>query len=384
MINRSLGPLYEKLDIAQEQMYCAKTCEEKLALANYIVNLYCALICMGDTDTEFDKYKCFGGKKNYENFIRKLDVYSDQLNHNIIFYKDFHQDFLRDILLFVEEHIFDLCSLSYPNEEVFCKKDFFEIFYMFLESLGLSDRFDALYKNCHIHSSIVGRDTQNLGFTLHNPLSRETDLFVRNLQFDFPSMNTLAHEFGHGIDYQEFRGDVQKYNRYFYLSFYQEVIARLMERLLHRFLLKNGIATNTVKNHFIDFELLNRDFLLQSYIFSLLDRDFLLNEKYIECDSDVIVRKIKDYFLDEDSIKDFIERAQDIDLSDTFNYAYGDILSLFLCEEVEKNGFFNEVMDSFMKNRGPFKEIFMRESGFDAKKYQKLYKKEVELIKFMK
>ena len=382
MINRSLGPLYEKLDTAHDQMRSARTPEERLAMANYIGNIYRSLICMGDADIQVDRYRCFGGRKNYNKFIKKLDVYSDQLLHNFVMCKDFHADYLGEILPSVEEEMSEFCCMAFPEEEALSEKDFFELYYLFLDSLGLAKQFDEFYKNCHVHSTIVGQDKGNLGFTLYNPLSGETDLFVKDMKFTFSCMNTLAHEFGHGMDLKGFTGDVEEYNRYFYLSFYGEVFSRLMERLLHRYFLKNGLMIDTVKDKFIDFESLNHDFLLQSYILSLLDSTFLLNERYMDGDSETIANKVKKHFLDDADIKGFLERMEHIDLSESFTYAYGDILSLFLCDEVEKCGFSSDLFEYFMKNRTSiFQEGFLREAGFGPGNYKKLYKKEAELIK---
>lgn len=382
MINRSLGPLYEKLDQAHELLKKVKTSDEKLATANYIGNIYRSLICMGDGDIEIDRYKCFGSKKQYKNFVKKLDIYSDKLLQNFVLNKDFHRQFMGEVLPDVEEEMVDFCALAFPVEESFSERDFFDVFYLFLDSLKLSKVFDEFYQNSHVHSTIIGQDVGNLGFTLHNPMTHESDLFVRDFQFNFSTMITLAHEFGHGVDLKNLNNGVEDYNQYFYLSFYGEVISRLMERLLFRFFLKNGIMTDTVKDKLIDFEDLNHDFLLQSYIFSLLDDSFLLSAGYIDCDSDLIVKKVKKNFLEGADIKSVIERMKNFDLGEAFNYAYGDILSMFLAEEAEKSGFFNDMLSYFLQQRcGPFKEEFFRECGFGPGNYSKLYKNEAKLIK---
>ena len=94
------------------------------------------------------------------------------------------------------------------------------------------------------------------------------------------------------------------------------------------------------------------------------------------------MKMVKDNFTEEAELKEVIESVQDFNLAGIYNYAYGDILSMFLAEEVGKNGMKSELMDYFFEHRiKPFSEEFMRECGFGPKNYIKLYKKEIQLIK---
>ena len=382
MIVRDYQPLYKRLDDAHDMLFKTDDEETKLALANYIGNVYRAIICMGDGSVSVDKYRCFGGKKNYQQFMKKLDSYSDELMENFLRHKDFHEQFFGEILPDVEEGLADICKIPVLDVEELSERDFFDILYLFLDSIHLEKVFDEFYKNHQIYSSVIGQDKGNLGFTLYNPVSSETDLFIKNFQFNFPCMNTLVHEFGHGFDLKRFRGNIQDYNSYFYVSFFGEVIPRVLERLLHQFCIKNNVLVNQVKDDYVNFEDISHDYLLASYVLSLLDSAFLKNDGFIDCDSDVIVKKIQKHFLDGNVLKEFIERMQPIDLSDTYCYSYGDILSMFLSDEAEKNGMNSELMEYFYERRTkPFDEEFMRECGFGPANYVKLYKKEIELIK---
>ena len=381
MINRSFGPLYDKLQLAHQQLNQAQTPDEKIALANYIGNLYCSLICMGE-DVKIDKKKCFGGDHHYHKFVKRLDVYNKEMLHHFVLCKDFHQSFMGEVLPSVEESLQQICPMKFPKEEEFSYRDFMEYFYFFLESYGLEEYFETFLKDRHVHSVFVGQEKENLGFTLYNPISSDVDFFIRDFQPNLSSMITLAHEFGHGIDLKNFHGNVEEYNRYFYQSFFGEVFSRLMDRLFFRFCLKNGIQEGAVRDKMVDFEILNHEFLLQSYVLSLLDDSFLLNEGYLTCDRKVIVEKVKRHFMNENVIADFLNPMSKLDLQESFNYAYGDILSMFLAEEVERNGFFREMMEYFMQWRSEiFQEDFLRECGFGPKNYQKLYQKEMNLIK---
>lgn len=382
MINRGTKNLRKQLTEAERLIKTVGGIDEKVALANYIGNLYRTILCMG-YDVTLNKKKCFGNRRNYNKFIKKLDIYSDQMLNNFILRKDFHSSFFGEVLPDVEDEMMKICRLRFNTDDsTFSEKDFIDVFYQFMDSLSLGELFDKFYDNNKIYSSVVGSDKNNLGFTLYNPLNRCTDLIVKDLKFDLSGMNTLAHEFGHAFDLENFTGDVATYNKFFYTSFYGEVISRLFERLLFRFLLSKGIKAEAVKDKIIDFECLNFDFLMDAYILSLLDSDFLQGDDYLDCDSTVLYNMVKSYFFEDADILGYIERMDDIDLSEVFNYAYGDIVSLFLCEEVEKNGFSSELVDYFFQNRcKPFDESFLRECGFGPGNYAKLYAKETQLIK---
>ena len=382
MINRGTKDLYRQLDEAQKMIRGAKNIDERVALANYIGNIYRALICMGDGNVTFDRKKCFGKYGNYKKFIKKLDIYSDKMIRGFVNSKAFHKSFFGEVIPLVEDEMAKFCTLNFDGDDTFSENDFLEVFSEFMKSLSLGDLFDEFYKSGKIYSSIVGSDKGNLGFTLHNPVNARTDLFIKDLKYDLGSMNTLAHEFGHAYDLSLLDDNVFKYNQYFYVSFYGEVMSRLFERLLFRFLLKNGVKEDVVRDKIIDFEVINFDFLLDAYILSLLDDEMFASDEYIDCDSDTIYKKVKAFFLEESDIKGVIERMQEVDLSEVFNYAYGDIISLFLCDEYEKFGLSSDVMEYFLHERGKlFSEDFLRECGFGPMNYAKLYTKEVQLIK---
>ena len=175
---------------------------------------------------------------------------------------------------------------------------------------------------------------------------------------------------------------MDSYNEYFYVSFYGEVISRLFERLLYRYLINNNIKENLAKDKLIDTEETNHDYLLEAYLLSVLDDDFLKSGAYINCSQKKLINKVKKHFLDESSLKEFLDRIERIDLPSAYTYAYGDIISMFLCKEVEKDGFDSDLIDYFMsKRKEKFNPEFFEECGFGPDNYTELYKKEIELIK---
>ena len=377
MVNTSIRQLFEQLSDAEKSIRSKNNnSDQKLALANYIGNLYRALICLGCGDLEFDKNISFGGKKNYSKIVKSVNYYSDKLINNYVKDKMFHRMYFYELLPEIEEEIVKMKHIDNRGELFFSRKDFFDIVFQFMRSINQEELFDKLCKNGNIYSTIIGQDVGNVGFTLYNPLSGQKDLFIKDLKYNLFDMNTLVHEVGHCYDLSKFDGDVSKYNKYFYLSFYGEVISRLFERLFLDFLRKRNIAYNGVINKQVEFNLLNHEFLLQAYILSLFNDNFILEDKYLDCDSNEIVEMVKSRFIDEDFIKIFIEGIISFDLSEIYNYAYGDIVSLFLFDDVNKNGLDSEMMNHFLKKRSElFNEDYLRECGFGPENYVKLYKK---------
>lgn len=382
MIVRDTEKLRKLLTNAYIQLKSARSPEERLAISNYLGNLYSSIICMGDDSLKFDKNHSFrGGRKGYEQFMDDLNEYSDLFLENFAQNKKFHNAYLGEILPKYEKELIRIGKLRFPEDKKLSKKEFLEIFNEFMKSIGLKDFFDKLY-NGHIYSSVIGQDDGNLGFALFNPISRDTDLFVKDFKYDVNSLDTLAHEIGHGFDHNLLDDKVETYNSYFYLSIYGEVISKLFERLLFRFLIKNNISVNTAKDLYVDFAIISHDYFLMSYLLSALPDKFLNIGGYIDCDSSVLASKVKKYVLNKQDIIDFFERMGSIDLSESINYAYGDVLSLFLCDEVEKCGFDGDGFTDFLRERTKaFNPKFLEENGYSPKEYIKLYKNECGLIK---
>lgn len=382
MIVRDYRPLYQQLEEAHSLFPQLKTKEERLAFYNYLENIYCALLCMGDQDADYRKDPYFQDQVQYGKFLKDLDTYSERLIQNYLQYKDFHKEYLGEIVAGVEDRIQEIRSIPSVDMDPIPEKDFYEILFSFLSSIGEKKILDSFLQKNHIYSSVIGHSDGNIGFTLYNPFSRECHLFVKQFDYTFPNLNTLIHEIGHGIDYQHFQGDMKEFNQYFYLSYYEEVISRMMERLFHRYCLQNGILVPEAKDSYASLEGFMHDFLLESYMFSLFDKEILTKGRYVDCDREELVQKIKDHFVNEEALRMFLTEAPPLDLSESYSYAYGDIISLFLTEEVEKNGMNSELMEYFYWNaKQPFSDTFIRECGFGPKNYQDLYEKEIQLIK---
>lgn len=382
MIQFTPDSLYHQLEEACNMRKTIVSANDNLALSNYIGNLYRALICMGDSSIDLSRHQIFGGKGKYRTAIKKLNIYSDRMLENYVLNQSFHKQFLQDVIPDIEDEMMWFCPLTFPKEDEFSKDDFFDILYQFMRQFGVDELFDYFYKNGHIYSSQIGQTDHNIGFIIYNPINHDTDIFIRNLGYNFTSLNTVVHEFGHGYDLNQLHGNSEEYNHYYYTSFYGEVFSRLFERLFFHYCIENNIRGDTVRDHLIDFEDLNHGFLLGAYIFSLLDPDFLLNDDYLDCEVDTIVKKVKNYFTKNADIAGVLESLSEFDFAEIYSYAYGDILSLFLSEDALKNGLQGEEIRSFLEHRtSVFQKEFLEEHGYSSERYAELYRKEVQLIK---
>ena len=265
MIVTNYRPLYDKLAVAKSFIKDNTDEEAGVAVSNYIGNVYASMICMGDSVGSFDYLSAFRTKRHQRLFVKKIKIYNKKMLRNFVLNKDFHHQYMGEILPTVEDGLVDLIEFPWDALQHISKKEFFEIFYAFLSEYNLVDEFDKLYKNGHIFSTQIGNGVGNLGSTLYNPITKETDMFVTEFDHTFPCMNTLAHEFGHEIDLSRFDKSIADYNNYFFASAYGEVLSRLMERLLLRFCLKNDILIDQVRDSYIAFEDLNHDYLLESF-----------------------------------------------------------------------------------------------------------------------
>ena len=382
MINTSVNQLIEQLNEAQLFLKKNKlNVEQKLILSNYIGNLYRTLICLGKTILSFDRNKVFGGYSNYRKVRKKIDNYSRQLISNFVVNKDFHRNYFGSILPEIEDELSYLCFDDY-SEVYFSRSDFFDIMFQFMKSIGKYDLFEKMYKNGNIYSVLIGQDEGNVGFTLFNPLENDADIFLKDVKYTLSNMNTLAHEFGHVDDLLHNSWNAKKYNRYMYISFYGEVISRLYERMFMSFLLDNNIHTTSVKDLKVEFELMNHDYLLEAYILSLFSDKSIYKEEYLDCSFEDIMSLVKGEYTESDYMKSFIDEIISLDLSEIYNYAYGDIISLFLFDSISKHGFSNDLIEEFYNNRSRlFSESFFDSCGFDSKKYIKLYRKDIAHLK---
>lgn len=358
----------------------------RLMIYNYIGNLYSALSVIEGRNMYPSRKKCFGDLENYQRFMKQTSFLNDKFCDNFIFHQKFHQDYFNDILVEIEDtFIKNICDTEYSDQkDHFGEKDFFEVFHDFLYKYGLEKIYFEMLENKRIFKMKKKNGYDDyLGLTLHNGFTGESRVLIDSLDYDLNSMHTLVHESGHYYDLMEFSGrsNANSFVSYTFKSVFQEVYSRLFEKLFLNYLLDNNIMRDKAIDKLLDVEIINHDYIFSSYIISLLDSKYLKKDKYTNLDAATISKMIGEYFEFPDVVESYI-RITNFDLMNDINYAYGDIVSMFLKEEVLAEGLNSVLVKKFNGIRcGEFDKEFFLQEDLNSDRYVELYKKEVQLIK---
>ena len=375
-INQVLGLIKEE-----------KNNDVRLALYNYIGNLYSALSTIKGRKVYPNKSKIFGGIDNYRRFIKKTDYLFDVYDDNFIKFKMFHRDYFHQLLLESEKLFVEMINenIDYRVENnMLSEDDFLTIFHDFLQSIGLESFFDEIIKNGKLFSMNKDRDfEQYRGLTLYNPRTGESNILINGFEYSLDSMYTLAHEMGHVYDgfriYDD--KDSERYLHYNYRSVYLEVIPRLFERLFLDYLIKNNICRDAALDKLVDMEINNHDYLVSAYAMSLFDDKLLKDDRYHSLKPAEVVNIVKEYFSDLESIKELFSNKY-IRLDEEINYTYGDIMSMFLKEGVQEEGFSNPLFKEFLRVRlEDFNPEFIERHELSSERYREKYIREIKVLR---
>ena len=378
-------------EILEELDFCFKCLNEekerdvRFALYNYIQNLLRVLREIGSNYT-MRKSDIFKDLKMYQKFQKQEKLYKKMFNDNFCFFKDFHADYLNDILVRTEPLFYKYIEdneYSLENDE-FSEKEFLDIFCDFCNKLGISYLFDEVIDGKILSFDRKITNGNYLGLMIHNPLNGKSHILVDDFSYNIDSMFTLAHEMGHVYDVSFFNSklNVSKYNDYMYKSLNVEVLSKLFEKLLLDYLIDNNIKKNVVIDRLIDSFIVGHDYLFSLYVLSLLDDRYIDSDRYLDISKERFFNLVSKYFEDKKEVYETIKN-NDFLLIDDAVYAYGEIISLFLEDDVRdcslSNSFlFNKFMDErFLE----FSDNFMETNGFSPSKYQELYEKRLKLTK---
>ena len=295
VVTDNIRYLYNRVEVASKLYDKAKNKDERMALLNYMNNLYESIGAVSNYPVDFEKRKLFKDHKNRKILIKNFDLYSNKMLDNYILNKNYHRSILESAMDNVEELLFvdDYVEVENNTRKTLSESEFYSVFYEFMQSLKLEELFNKYCSNKKIFST-HNRGDNCFGFTVYNPINKDSDVFITDFNYDIKTFVTLAHEFGHVYDLDNFLGGAGEYNKYFYQSFYQEVISRLFERLSLDYLMKNNILVNDTKEEFFSFLFTNYDFLFQSYIYTLFDDVYLDSINGVS--REILYDQIKDFF----------------------------------------------------------------------------------------
>ena len=371
--------LVERLETATKQLKKAKSAEERAALGNYIYNLYESIGVIANVPMYVTEKTVFGSHKNYRKFYKKAFISDDRILKNFFENKDYHQWMLGNIINEISLPLDEWLDSQFGCNEQISKGEFIEIFASFLDSLKLGKEFDKFIKNVGIYSYDSELKTDSSGYMLHNPLTKDTDVFIGDFGYNMSTLSTLAHEFGHVYDFSKFNGDIHSYNNFLHRSMYLEVLSKLFERLLIDYLMDNNIMVDDAKDELLKLKYNGYTTFVTSYVVNSLDYEMLKKHRQDKYSKDYIYSFIKNDF--EESIKYMLEDVGTLDVRDNYIYAYGDIISMFLKEFIDKYGFDNDMLLEFFERREDiFSVEYLDKYGVTPEGYSEGYQKELKLL----
>lgn len=374
-----LEKLDERVLVAKNMLKRAKSAEERIALGNYLANLYTSIKGVSGEELYPSTKDVFGSNKNYQKFNKKVDIYEDRMINSYLQDKDFHKKYIGEILEFITEPLDVYGEYEFSEDKILTKGEFFDIFYAFLDSLKMDKKDIDKLKDMDFYSYEKGFTDDYRGYLIYNPINKNSDIFIGGFSYNIESLFTLAHEVGHAYDFLKFEDDVNTYNKYFYQSFYGETISKLFERLVVDYLVENNIYLGDSKEEVLAMEFDNYTNLIFSYIISMFDDETLKNHKQNKMSLDSIYEVIEKSF--EENIIDIIASRDSLDIQENYVYTYGDIISMFLKEKVKEEDFNTNMFLDFLYERGNvFDKRYLEEYDMSPKEYVKLYKKELKLL----
>ena len=381
-IENNSKSLIEKMYKSIKSLGGISSIEEIVAVNNYIFNLYDTIESMGGINCRYNDDTIYSSIKSPRNYRKRLDIYEKNLLEDYVKNQDFHKEFIDGIYSYVEEIIDSIYTGTLDEDTVLSHKEFEELFYDFMSEYHLESFFEKFYNNRPIFNNSFSIGDNLQGFSTYNPVSKDCDVFINNFDYTLHSLFVLVHESGHVYDLLNFSDDIKSFNIYFYTTFYNEVVSKMFEKLFIQYLIDKNILLNETINllecNIID----NYDFLVGSYVYSLFDDDTILSRRFKNMSPEQVFNLIGKKFSCEDDIKDFLSDFDISNFYEPFNYAYGDIISMFLAEIVSEDGFNNEIFKEFMSLRGkPFDVKYFDNNNFNPDKYNKLLKKQYNLTK---
>lgn len=373
--------LLEKLEVTKKQLKNAKTREEQMAISNYIYLLDDSIARISPDYKPIDKIAFLSDKDN-DALNKKYSTRKNKMMRNFLENKEFHKNFFERVYYKTNHQMRKLEEDEYSGITDLSERDYYNLFFDFMNKIGQSKTFDKFVKNKRIYATNNGMDSLVYGYTLFNPITKDSDIFVDDLDFNVFTMYTLAHEFGHVYDFNNFNENISSWNTYFYQSLNIEVVSKVFERLFVDYLIDNNILVPEAKDILFDMYNWNYEYIFASYIISLIPDVYLADESYLNLSPTKVFRLVERYFSKKNNVRRFINRCSNLDIKETYEYAYGDVISLILKERIKEDDYKLDALDEFFEYRSQlFSAEMLNKLRVNPTSYVKLYKKDIELLK---
>ncbi len=369
-----------KIKEACKLLKATNNIDKKIILENYINNLENTMNSLAPK-----KIKQYRKIPYTEKILEKMFYYHYEMMENFIENKEFHKNFLDQILTITEKEQSKLPQENRKEDIKLTKKEFYYILSSFMKSINKEKLLDNIINNHQIHKiNINDKDTYKTdsGYILYNHINKDYDIFIKDFSYNISSMLTLVHEIGHAYDYETLECDSATYNKYYFQSYYGEVYSKMFERLFISYMLKNNIEKYKAESLLLEFENNSLASMSFSYILSCLDEQLLCNQNDDKNKKKKIANKISEQFTNKNVVNQFIKNYHFMMIPENYNYAYGNIISLFLKDVYEEEGLSSNLLKQFSKKRV---EVFNKKEldnwEITPNQYIKLYKKQIHSIK---
>lgn len=337
-MNKEKKKLEEQIDLLYRKYEHAKSLKEARLIYISLITLYQFYVSIFAEEyinfAKLQRINPYFNEKVLQDQKHKLNLF----HQNFIQNKHFHHSFLEKIFNYlkdIENNTEDSSQVSYhpPKELGEILLTYYEIYSQ--ESLKI---YHNMLKEHRIISISQHQDIEIKGMTIFDYYHNTFFISHSGLSNGIESVGALVHEIGHIEDVMSIFQN--KRLNYFEKSIYQEVNSLYREKELYNFLYKNKTYSKEVK----EIQRKNLKQMLKE-IFSILllselPDTYLINNKYRNLNQNKINNLYSNSNLNVFQFKESI--LNNLDLFNTLQYGYGQILSSYFLEHKDAYLYFKE------------------------------------------
>ena len=372
--------LYNEIGIADNLLLDTYSEQERIALLDYICDIkYIISRVLNKREYSLEELD------DNEDSILLLDYLSlckEEMTKTYIGDRPFHQSFLFRVFRYQDTLLTDkeLGKIKEHFPQI-SKEEFFDILHGFMSSINQERIFERQISENRI---IIQNDKANdYGFCVHNPITNDSTILVKDRGYNISSLVTAAHEFGHVYDFDNFEGSIANFNYYINRTFNKEVVSKLVERLMFDYLIENNIHKKEAQARLLKSSEDDMISTLNAYIMSLINVRDLYDAQYKYLSRKQVLSQIQSRFSNPEDINAHLKKELHcLDLEGNNTYAYGSVLALLLKDSVKEDGFESPLLKEFLTTRtNPTCREFLESTGLTTDYYGQCLEKEVQLIK---
>ena len=372
--------LYNEIGIADNLLLDTYSEQERIALLDYICDIkYIISRVLNKREYSLEELD------DNEDSILLLDYLSlckEEMTKTYIGDRPFHQSFLFRVFRYQDTLLTDkeLGKIKEHFPQI-SKEEFFDILHGFMSSINQERIFERQISENRI---IIQNDKANdYGFCVHNPITNDSTILVKDRGYNISSLVTAAHEFGHVYDFDNFEGSIANFNYYINRTFNKEVVSKLVERLMFDYLIENNIHKKEAQARLLKSSEDDMISTLNAYIMSLINVRDLYDAQYKYLSRKQVLSQIQSRFSNPEDINAHLKKELHcLDLEGNNTYAYGSVLALLLKDSVKEDGLESPLLKEFLTTRtNPTCREFLESTGLTTDYYGQCLEKEIQLIK---